>query len=201
MTHARSRSSLGHAFALLATLCLPFTIACDDSAEKSGGDAKVDEAAKKKADEKKKTDEALAKRKADREAKKQAEKEAEEKKAAAIDAVCILPEKLPKKLDKACAAVAKANDEFMLKMYKDKPDVLEKWNSGKKMQLDMTTANCKKTGSIEIAACQANGLMIAGEGLTGKELPDILRRCSEKFAKKDGDAEGDSKDKKSKKGK
>jgi chromosome segregation ATPase len=133
--------------------------------------------AKKKADASK-LDEQLAARKAAREAAKKKEDEAKAAYAAKVDALCVLPEKLPKKMTKACDQVAEANDKFMKRMYTG--DALAKWEKAKQMQLGMTKAQCTKTGKIEVAACQMNAMNTAQEDMK-KSLPDIMRRCIEKF--------------------
>ncbi len=150
-----------------------------------GGKPKPDPAAKAAADakakEEKEREERLAKRKAEREAKEAAEAKAAEELKAKVDAVCVLPEKMPKNLKAACEAVVQANDAFMKKQYADKPDVLAKWNEAKGTQLGMTRQQCIKEGSLEVAACQANALNSAGPELK-KELATLLRTCKEKFA-------------------
>jgi hypothetical protein len=133
--------------------------------------------AKKKAEESK-LDEQLAARKAAREAEKKKEDEAKAAYAAKVDALCVLPEKLPKKVAKACDQVAEANDEFMKRMYAGA--ALEKWEKAKQMQLGMTKAQCTKTGKVEVAACQMNAMNTAQDDMK-KALPDIMRRCIEKF--------------------
>ena len=135
-------------------------------------------AQKKKEDEKKADEDALAKRKAEREAKAQAEKEAAEQEAAAIDAVAVLPATLPKKLDKACDERAKAEDEFMHKHYDG--DALAKWEAAKATQLGFAKQSCVSGGSIEVAACQTNAMRTAPAELR-KKLPDLLKRCMDKF--------------------
>jgi len=165
---------------LLSLLLLSFVFtasACDNSE----AEAKAAADAKAKADEKKADDEALAKRKADREAKKKAKEDAEAAKAKAIDDLCVLPEEMPKKLDKACEDASKAQDEFMMKHYDG--EALKKWNGAKSTQLQMATAQCNKAGSIEAAACQIHALSTAPVEQK-KALPDLLRRCLEKFPKK-----------------
>ncbi len=166
---------------LLSLLLLAFAVsapACDNSE----ADAKAAEEAKKKADEKKAEDDALAKRKADREAKAKAKKDAEEAQQKAIDELCVLPEKLPKKLDKACEAAFEAQDGFMQRHYEG--EALAKWNGAKSGQKQSSVAMCQKAGSIEAAACQTEALNNAPEELK-KQLPDLLRTCMEKFPKKE----------------
>lgn len=145
----------------------------------SSGPSEAEIAAqKKKEDEKKADEDALAKRKAEREAKAAAEKEAAEKEAAAIDALAVLPDPMPKKLDKACDERAKAEDEFMKKHYDG--EALAKWEAAKATQLGFAKQNCVKGGSIEVAACQINAMRSAPSELR-KKLPDLLKRCMDKF--------------------
>ncbi|MCB9569473.1 MAG: hypothetical protein H6710_20025 [Myxococcales bacterium] len=161
----------------LLALAIAFLVACGPS----GPDPKEVEAQKEAAEKKKADEDALAKRKADREAKEKAAKDAEEAEKAAIDALAVLPETLPKKLDKACDERAKAEDEFMQKHYEG--EALDKWNAAKGTQLGMAKQMCMK-GKIEVAACQVNALNQAPSELR-KKLPDLLKACMEKFG---GDA-------------
>lgn len=135
-------------------------------------------AAEKAAAEKAAMEAELAAKKAKREAEKKAAEDAKKAYEAKVDALCVVPETLPKKLDKACADVAKANDDFMTRMYTG--EALERWQKAKQMQLGMTTSQCMKTGSIEVAACQIAAMNGAGEDMK-KGLPDLLRRCIEKY--------------------
>ncbi|MCA9658254.1 MAG: hypothetical protein KC486_07915 [Myxococcales bacterium] len=167
-------------FAALVATAFLFT-ACGPSGPSPEEIKRQEEAeAKKKADE-----EALAKRKADREAKEQAKKDAEEAEKAAVMALATLPETLPKKLDKACEARAKAEDDFMNKHYDG--EALEKWNQAKTTQLGFAKQGCVKAGSIEVAACQVEALNNAPEELK-KKLPDLLKACIEKYSGEGGDA-------------
>lgn len=152
------------------------TAACGGGSKPA--EAKKDEAA---ADTKvAAVDDAVAKRRADREAKEQAVKDAEAKKQQQIKDLAALPEKLPKKLDKACDEVAAAQDAFMQKWF---PDQASQWASGKSTQLDLTRKTCVGGGSIEVAACQAKALADAPEELR-KEIPALLTACIEKFGPK-----------------
>lgn len=116
----------------------------------------------------------------EREAKAQAAKDAVEKKTKMVDELTVLPEKLPKKLDKACDEVAAAQDAFMQKWF---PDQASQWASGKGTQLGLTKKTCVSGGSIEVAACQAKALTDAPEELR-KEIPALFTACIDKFAKK-----------------
>jgi len=113
----------------------------------------------------------------EREAKAQAAKDAVEKKTKMVDELTVLPEKLPKKLDKACEELGAAMDGFMLKWFP------ENWPKLKTKQMADLKESCTSTGSIEAAACQAKALAAAPEELN-KAVPDILLACIEKFAKK-----------------
>ncbi len=149
-----------------------------NTAEADAKRAAIAAAVAKKAEEEKALGEQLAARKAAREAEKKKEEEAKAAYAVKVDGLCVLPEKLPKKLAKACDAVADANDKFMTRMYTGA--ALEKWEKAKQTQLGMTKAQCTKTGKVEVAACQMNAMNAAQEDMK-KALPDIMRRCIEKF--------------------
>jgi len=165
------------ALVLSVTLCTS-AFACD------GGDSKprADPAAAARAKEKAERDEVRDELRKKREAEQKAKEEAEAAKKAAIAKVLVLPEEMPKKLDKACAAVAEAHDGFMNRMFED--ETTEKWNQAKGTQLPMTVSQCTKEGSLEVAACQANALNTAPQELA-KELPELLRGCIDEFGEKD----------------
>lgn len=167
---------------LLSALLCSSLVACDSGESKPKADPAAEAKAKEEADKKARIEERRKKREADAKAKE----EEEAKRKAAIDAVLVLPEKMPKKLDKACKAVAEAQDGFMNRLYEG--ETVEKWNNAKGTQLPMTIAQCTKQASLEVAACQQNALTIAPPELK-KELPELLRGCIDKFGKK---AEGDT---------
>lgn len=162
--------------ALALPVALAFgLVACDDSAAKQ---KEADEqAAKAKAEEEERA--AAEERKKKREAQDQAEAEAEAQRKAQIDALAVLPEKFPKKLDKVCADVGKAQNDFMDRVYADQPETLEKWKANPSAQ-QMIIAQCKKTGSVESAACQVNALNNAPQEFS-KSFPELLSACNEKF--------------------
>lgn len=168
MTHSTSKILGGAAL---------FLVAC------SGGAKPADEAKKAEvaAEPKKEPEDAgIAKRKAEREAKAAAAVEAEKKKAEKVAEITKLPEgKLPKKIDKACDALNTSYDAFMRKNF---PDDVKGWDEKKGTQLGMMKKNCM-SGTIEVAACQANALSLATEEVR-KEVPAILAGCIEKFGKK-----------------
>jgi hypothetical protein len=157
--------AVGVAVLLLGTAC--------------GGESKPAEAKKQDAPaaEEKKAEPEKNKYTLEREAKAQAAKDAVEKKAKLVADLTVLPEKLPKKLDKACEEVGVAMDGFMVKWFP------ENWPKLKTKQLNDLKESCTSTGSIEAAACQAKALAAAPEELN-KAVPDILLACIEKFAKK-----------------
>ena len=163
---------------LLASALLLPALACDKAEEKK------EDKAPEKTDEEKLAEERVAKKRAEREAKEKADKEAAEAKAKTLDEICVLPDpkEMPKNLEKACKAVAQANDDFMNRLYEG--DAVTRWNEAKGTQLPMTEGQCTTTGSIEVAACQVNALNQAPSELR-KKLPDLLKACMEKFG---GDA-------------
>lgn len=144
-----------------------------------GGETKPAEAKKQDAPavEEKKAEPEKNKYTLEREAKAAAAKEAEEKKAKLVADLATLPDKLPKKLDKACEEVGVAMDGFMLKYFPDN------WAKLKTKQLADLKESCTGTGSIEAAACQAKALAAAPEELN-KAVPEILRACIDKFGSK-----------------
>jgi hypothetical protein len=165
-------SMLRHVF--VASISISLLSACGPS-----GPTPAELEAQKKAEaEKKEQEDALAKRKAEREAKEQAEKDAAEALAKQIDDLAVLPEDMPKDLQKACDARAQAEDDFMSKHFEGA--ALEKWNSAKGTQLGFAKQSCMKVAKIEIPACQINALNNAPAELK-KSLPDLLKRCIDKF--------------------
>lgn len=166
----------------VALLCaLTFGLAACDS-EPEGPTEAEKAAAEKKAKEDKELEERIAARKAKEAEAEKAREDAEKAKAEAVDKLTVLPEKMPKNLDKACKEVAAANDRFMTRLYTG--EAVEKWNQAKGTQLAMTSAQCNKFGSLEAAACQINAMDNATEA-EKKALPDLLRACNEKFPKKE----------------
>ncbi len=146
---------------------------CDDGAKaKAAADAKA-KADAKKADEAK----ATAKRKADREAEAKADDDEAKALAARIEALAVVPEALPKTLDKACEQMLAAYDGFMRKVLEG--DMLTKWETGgNEMQLAVFGKECRKR-SIATAACQAHALSNATPDLE-KSLPAIMKACADK---------------------
>ena len=134
----------------------------------------------------------VARIKAEREAKKKAEEEAEKARLDTIDQFATIPEgtKAPKNVEKACAAMAEANDAYMHRLYTG--DAITKWEGAKSTQLAMMKANCIKGGSIAIAQCQALGMAAMTEEFK-KDLPDLLGRCIEKYKESAAPADGEEK--------
>lgn len=155
-------------FALGVTVLL-FATAC-------GGETKPAEVKKEEAPKVEAKAEAPNKFKAEREAKAKAAEEAAANKIKQVDALTVLPEKLPKKLDKACAELNTGMDAFMTKWFP------ANWPMQKTKQLNDMKESCLQ-GNIETAACQTKALADAPEELN-KAVPDLLGACIEKFGKK-----------------
>ena len=167
---------------MLIRRALPFALVLSLSAA-CGGEAKKAAPAPTKAAEPAE-DPGVVKRREERLAKEKAEKDAEAARVAAIDALTVLPEKLPKDLGKTCEAVADAQMKFFERMFEG--EKLEKLKAAQGTQRPMTISGCTGFGSIEAAACQ----VAAFDGATDKSLAssvsDIARVCNEKFAKPAG---------------
>lgn len=170
-----SRPLLGLRALLCAVSLCTGLLACDKPEEKK--DDKKDEPTE--AD--KEVAERLAKKRADREA---AEKALVDK-AAAIQALAVLPETMPKDLAAACDAAAKAQDEFMMRNFEG--EGLAKWNEAKGTQLGLVKSACASAQSIEVPACQANAMNNAPPEYK-KDLPELLKACMDKFGGEGGGA-------------
>ena len=125
-------------------------------------------------------DAALEERRKEREAKEAAAKKAEDERKAQLDALTVLPDKLPKDVKKACQAVADANVAFMERAMADDPDALARWQELKASQVSMTIQQCTREGSLEVAACQAAALEKAPPDFK-KDIPLIFMHCKDKF--------------------
>lgn len=126
---------------------------------------------------------AIKEKRAKREAEEKAAAAAKAKTQAAVDALLVLPKKVPKRLRlaKACNQVTKAYDDFMHRVYSGK--VVEQWDDGaKKMPLSMTKKKCLG-GNVSVALCQINALKNAPPELK-KSAPAIFRGCFDKFGGK-----------------
>ena len=166
-----SRLKLLPLFILPAFLTLVIVPACDtksDKTDKTDGKSEQDKAVEAR----------LAKKRADREAAKKAEEDAETAKQAKLEEICVLPEEMPKDLEKACDAVGVAMDGFMLRLFEG--DAVTRWNEAKGTQLGMAKKDCLAKASIENAACQANAMNLATVEIK-KALPDLQLKCVEKF--------------------
>lgn len=125
-------------------------------------------------------DEALEARRKEREAKEAAEKRAADERNALLERITELPAKLPRDVKKACQAVADANVAFMERAMADDEAALAKWQELKATQIQMTTQQCTREGSVEVAACQAAALEKAPPDFK-KDIPLIFMRCKDKF--------------------
>lgn len=159
---------------MLLTLCA--SLAACDSPKTEVAPAKADDKKESDADFEKR----MAERKAKREADEKAKVEAEEARKAGVLALCVLPDKkkIEKDATKACNAVGAAHDRFMQKHFTG--EVLDKWVAAKGTAVPMTIAQCQKSSSVEVAACQVHALDNAPAEM--KEYSsDLLRGCIEKF--------------------
>lgn len=170
-----SRPILGLRALLCSVALCTGLAACDKPEEKK--DDKKDEPSE--AD--KEVAARLAKKRADREA---AEKALVEK-AAAIQALAVLPDPMPKDLAAACDAAATAQDEFMMRNFEG--EGLAKWNEAKGTQLGIVKSSCAAAQNIEVPACQANAMNTAPPEFK-KDLPDLLKACMDKFGGEGGGA-------------
>jgi hypothetical protein len=160
-------------FAALFTVAIG-SLGCDKS------ESPAAQAAEQKASSEDQVDQAIQARKAERLAAQKAKDEEAAQKKQQLEALAALPEKMPKKLDDACKEVGKSHDAFMRRHFADNPETLQKWTAASGTQLPLTIAQCKKHGSIEVAACQAKVLEEAPAEFK-KELPGLLRACIDKF--------------------
>jgi hypothetical protein len=120
----------------------------------------------------------MAEMKAEREAAAAAKAKEKADKDAKIDAITVLPAKMPKSKDKTCDAMTKAYGAYMSSIVTG--EVKEKWDAGgSEMQLKIIRAGCAK-GSLEAAACQIEALKQMTPDLKS-DLPTVIHRCSEKF--------------------
>jgi hypothetical protein len=111
--------------------------------------------------------------------KEKAAAEAEEAREDAYGKAIALPAELPPTLDKACAEMSAAYDAFMQSKLAD--TALARWQATKEVDLAKGVDHCKKTGSIEVAACQAHALRNPPPTATDKSGRDLLLRCEGKF--------------------
>jgi len=157
-------------------LPLGLGVACDNSARNQ----EIANVEKKDAPEAKdpEFEKRMEERKQKRLAEEKAKADVDAARTAALEKVAVLPPKLPKKIDKACAEVGEAQDRFMQRMFTG--EVLEKWTAAKGTQLPMTVMQCTKAGSLEVAACQAYALDNAPPELK-EDVPEILKVCIDKF--------------------
>jgi hypothetical protein len=150
-----------------------------------GGAEPAPEQAPAKAEAAPVIDEAAAARQKERERKQQAEEAREAEAAAKVDALAVLPDRLPKNLEAGCKAMLAAYDGFMRKVLKG--DQLTKWTTGgDEMQVAVFRKECLKRG-VKVAACQAHALGQATAELEA-QLPEIMQRCAAKFGGVTGEA-------------
>lgn len=161
----------------LAASTLVLLLACDSNKARSENIANVEK--KDAADPE--MEKAMAERKAKREAEAKAKADAEEAKRAAIAKIAVVPPKLEKKIEKACDAVAAAQDRFMERLHTG--EVIEKWRAAKENALPMTIVQCATVSSLEVAGCQVNALDNAPPELK-ENVDEILKACADKYGPK-----------------
>ena len=162
----------------LALVALPFVavLGCDNKARNE----EIANVEKKEVSDPE-LEKGMAERKAKREAEAKAKADAEEAKRATIAKLMVVPDKLPKKLEKACDDVAAAQDRFMQRLHTG--EVLEKWTAAKDTQLPMTIVQCASVSSLEVAGCQTSALDNAPPELK-ENVDEILKACVDKFGPK-----------------
>lgn len=161
---------------VLAAMPLIVVLACDNKARNE----EIANVEKKEATDPE-LDKAMAERKAKREAEAKAKADAEEAKRESIAKLMVVPDKLPKKLEKACDDVAAAQDRFMQRLHTG--EVLAKWTAEKESLLPMTIVQCASVSSLEVAGCQVNALDNAPPELK-ENVDEILKACVDKFGPK-----------------
>lgn len=129
---------------------------------------------------------AAAGKRQDERKRKQAEEDARKAEIAArLDALAVLPPKLPKNLEAGCKQMLAAYDGFMRRVLQG--DQRTKWTTGgDEMQVAVFRKECLQR-DVKVAACQANALTQAGPDLAA-QLPDLMQRCAGKFGGGDAGA-------------
>lgn len=166
---------------------LALAAACTSGCNKESGPAPApapSAAEQAKAAQEAKIAKAVAEKRAKREAEEKAAAELKAKTQAAVDALLVAPDKIPRKLrklPKACAQLTKTYDAFMHRLYSGK--VIDEWDGGaKKMPLNMTKTKCLQ-GNVKVALCQIHALKNATPDLK-KQAPAIFRGCFDKYGEK-----------------
>jgi hypothetical protein len=162
---------------LLVPAALSLVLLACDNAERKEQFVNVEKKEEKDPAEEKRMEERKAKRIADEKAKS----DAAEAKRELLIKIAVVPDKLEKKLDKACNEVGAAHERFMRRLHTG--EVLEKWLATKDDQLPMTIVQCASAASVEVAGCQASALDNAPPELK-EDVPEILSVCIDKFGAK-----------------
>ena len=149
--------------------------ACDNS----GRNERISDVQKKPPEEDPEEKAKAEQRKAERQAKEKAKADAEEAVRQEIAKIAVAPDKLPKKLDEACQAVADAHDGFMQRTKQG--EALAAWNAGKEEELPMTFVQCAGADSIPAAACEKAALDAASPALVD-HVKEIAQTCITKYA-------------------
>jgi len=161
---------------LALLLVLPTVSACDSSKESK---ASPDDAAAKKAAEEDEAAKKVEERRKKREAEEAAKKKAEEDRKAQIEALCVIPKdaKKPKKLDKACEDLAKAQMSFFERQYADDPTALERMKASAPLQKANMMKMCT---SMDIAVGLKHAFDNAPPGMASA-TNDLIATCIQKF--------------------
>ena len=123
-------------------------------------------------------DDAAAKRQDERNRKQAADDARKAEALGKLDALAVLPDKLPNNLDVACKQMLAAYDGFMRRVLEG--DRLTRWTTGgDEMQVAVFRKECQKR-DVKVAACQTHALTAAGKELA-PQLADLLQRCALKF--------------------
>jgi len=163
---------------LVPSLAVLLVIACDSS---SKGEAKpgADELAAKKAAEEAEGAKKVEERKKKREEEDAAKAKAAEERKAAIDALCVVPKdaKKPKKLDKACEDLAKAQQDYFARQYEKDPETLEKMKATAPLQRANMMKMCT---SMDVAVGLKHAFDTAPVGFVDS-TNDIIATCIQKL--------------------
>lgn len=158
---------------ILAVLVLVSAVACDNTARND--QISNVEKAPVVADEKE-----AAARKAKREAADKAKADAEEARRVEITKIAVVGEKKPKGLAEGCEAVADARDRFVERL--GTAEAKAAWAAGRENDRPMAIIQCTAAESVDVAACQINGLDGASPALVD-HMDDILAYCVGKHAR------------------
>jgi hypothetical protein len=155
-------------------------VGCDGESAKQKQEAAAKTKAEQEEADAKEQAAALADRKAKREAEFKAEQEAKEKVAAELERLCVVPDKLPKKVP-GCEEVGEAQDAFVRRV--STGEEIAAWDAGGKEEaIPMAVVQCTQADSAKVSLCQKTALDAAGPELKG-HAKEILQTCIDKYGK------------------